>query len=317
MATTQTADKLGTSTPWKLQRIRYMWKYRTLYFLALPPILYFVVFKYIPMFGSIIAFKNYNIFKGILDSPWAGMDHFRAMLEYPEFRRILSNTLLINLYDLLLSFPAPIVLALLLNEIRSTLYKKWVQTVIYMPHFLSWVIVSGIVVGFLSPSSGMFNTVLGWFGAEPIYFMGDSAYIRSIIIGSGLWRDIGWGTIIYLAALAGIHPDLYEAAEIDGAGRFQQTVSITLPALLPTIAVLFMLKIGHFMDFGFERVFVFLNPLNSQNGEIIDTYIYKAGLLEQQYSYTTAIGLFNSVLGLLLVFLANHLHKKATGESLY
>lgn len=221
------------------------------------------------------------------------------------------------MYDTLLAFPAPIILALLLNELRLIFYKRVLQTVVYMPHFLSWVVVSGVAVGILSPSTGVVNTFLGWFGIDPVYFLGEESYIRSILITSGIWRDSGYGTIIYLAALAGINPDLYEAAEVDGAGRWKQTLAITLPALLPTIMILFLLHIGKFMDFGFERVIVFLNPLNTENGEILDTYIYKAGLLQQQYSYTTAMGLFKSVVGLMLVYIGNLISKKTTGESLY
>ncbi|KQX48414.1 ABC transporter permease [Paenibacillus sp. Root444D2] len=292
-------------------------KYWPLYLISIPGLLYFAIFKYIPLFGSSIAFQNYNIFKGISGSPWVGMVHFKRLFTYPEFMIILKNTLYIGMYDLIFAFPVPIILALLLNEIRFNGYKRLLQTVIYMPHFLSWVIVGGIVIGLLSPTTGIVNQVLGWFHIESIYFMGENSYIRSILIGSGIWKDSGWGTIIYLAAIAGIHPDLYEAAEIDGAGRFRQVISITLPSILPTITILLLLHIGHFMDFGFERVFLFLNPLNSENGEILDTYVYRAGLVDRQYSFTTAIGLFKSLVGLVLIIIGNTVSKKASGESLY
>jgi ABC-type polysaccharide transport system, permease component len=295
----------------------FMWKYRTLYVISIPGILFFLVFKYVPLLGSVIAFQNYNLFAGFKGSPWVGLEHFERMFRHHDFLRILKNTLLLGTYDILFAFTAPIVLALLLNEVRLALYKKIVQTIIYAPHFLSWVIVSGIFVGMLSPSSGIVNVILGWFGVEPIYFLGEDSFIRTILVGSGLWRDVGWGTIIYLAALTGINPELYEASQIDGAGRWKQTLSITIPALLPVITVLFLLKIGDFMDYGFERVFVFQNPLNIQNSEILDTYIYKAGLKQLQYSYATAIGLFKSVVGLFLLAIANTLSRKATGESLY
>jgi len=295
----------------------FMWKYRTLYLISIPGILFFLVFKYLPLLGSVIAFQNYNLFAGFKGSPWVGLEHFERMFRHHDFLRILKNTLLLGTYDILFAFTAPIVLALLLNEVRLALYKKIVQTIIYAPHFLSWVIVSGIFVGMLSPSSGIVNVILGWFGVEPIYFLGEDSFIRTILVGSGLWRDVGWGTIIYLAALTGINPELYEASQIDGAGRWKQTLSITIPALLPVITVLFLLKIGDFMDYGFERVFVFQNPLNIQNSEILDTYIYKAGLKQLQYSYATAIGLFKSVVGLFLLAIANTLSRKATGESLY
>ncbi|WP_169085004.1 ABC transporter permease [Paenibacillus sp. PL91] len=298
-------------------KMQYMWKYKALYLISIPGILFFLLFKYVPLLGSVIAFQNYNLFAGFKGSPWVGLAHFKRMFSHYDFLRILGNTLLLGIYDLVFAFTAPIVLALLLNEVRLALYKKIVQTIIYAPHFLSWVIVSGIFVGVLSPSSGVVNAIIGWFGIEPIYFLGEDSYIRTILVSSGLWRDVGWGTIIYLAALAGINPDLYEAAEMDGASRWRQTLSITLPALLPVITILFLLKIGDFLDYGFERVFVFQNPLNLQNSEILDTYIYKAGLNQMQYSYATAIGLFKSVVGLTLLSIANFVSKKATGESLY
>ncbi|MCK9862177.1 ABC transporter permease subunit [Paenibacillus sp. ATY16] len=295
----------------------FIWKYRTLYFISIPGILYFIVFKYLPLLGSVIAFQNYNLFAGFGGSPWVGFAHFERMFQHYDFIRILKNTLVLGLLDILIAYTAPIILALLLNEVRLVLYKKIVQTVVYAPHFLSWVIVSGIFTGMLSPSSGIVNVILGWFGIEPIYFLGENSYIRSILVGSGLWRDVGWGTIIYLAALTGINPELYEASEIDGAGRWKQTLRITIPSLLPVITVLFLLKIGDFMDYGFERVFVFQNPLNITNSEILDTYIYKAGLKQMQYSYATAMGLFKSVVGLVLLMIANTLSRKSTGESLY
>lgn len=301
----------------KRRVLRFMWKYKALYLLSLPGILYFLIFKYIPLMGSVIAFQNYNLFAGFSGSPWVGLEHFTRMFSHYDFLNILKNTLLLGIYDISFAFTAPIILALLLNEVRLVLYKKVVQTVIYAPHFLSWVIVSGIFIGVLSPSSGIANTMLGWLGIGPIYFLGEDSYIRSVLVGSGLWRDVGWGTIIYLAALASINPDLYEAAEMDGAGRWRQMLSITLPALLPVITILFLLKMGDFLDYGFERVFVFQNPLNIRNSEILDTYIYKAGLTQMQYSYATAIGLFKSIVGLFLLAIANTLSKKATGESLY
>ncbi|WP_426254150.1 ABC transporter permease [Paenibacillus pabuli] len=296
---------------------RYLWRYRILYLLSVPGILYFFIFKYVPLFGSVIAFQNYNIFKGITGSDWVGLEHFQKMFSHYDFLRILNNTLLLGLYDLVIAFPVPILLAILLNEVRMIVFKRLLQTIVYMPHFLSWVVISGIFMGIFSMDAGVVNKALGFLGMQPIYFLGEDSYIRSILIGSGIWRDSGYGTIIFLAAIAGINPDLYEAAEVDGAGRLKQIWSITLPSLLPTIMILLLLHIGKFLDLGFERVFVFLNPLNLESGEILDTYIYKAGLLSQQYSYTTAIGLFKSVVGLMLILLGNFFSKKTTGESLY
>ncbi|KRE83829.1 protein lplB [Paenibacillus sp. Soil766] len=299
------------------QKWAFIRKHWPIYVISLPGIIYFLLFKYIPLFGSVIAFQNYNIFKGIKGSDWVGLEHFQRMFAYTDFLQILKNTILIGIYDMCFAFPIPIVLALLINEVRIMAYKRIVQTVVYMPHFLSWVIVGGIVVGVLSPSTGIVNHLLSLFGVEPIYFLGENSYIRTILISSGIWKDSGWGTIIYLAAIAGINPDLYEAAQIDGASRIRQVFAITIPSILPTIVILFLLQIGNFLDFGFERVFVFLNPLNNENGEIIDTFVYRAGLVDRQYSYTTAIGLFKSVVGLMLIMISNMFSKKMTGEGLY
>jgi putative aldouronate transport system permease protein len=295
----------------------YFWKFRALYLLSIPGILYFIIFKYVPLAGSVIAFQDYDIFRGFTGSPWVGIKHFQEMFAHQDFLHILKNTLLIGIYDVIFAFPAPIILALLLNELRLVIYKRVLQTVVYMPHFLSWIIVSGIALAVLSPSTGMVNHLLGVFGIQPVYFLGDNSYIRSVLIGSGIWRDSGYGTIIYMAALAGINPELYEAAEVDGANRWRQTLSITIPAIVPTIAILFLLHIGRFLDLGFERVYPFLNALNTENGEIIATYVYRVGLLSQQYSYTTAVGLFNSVVSFVLVILCNLFSKKTTGETLF
>ena len=313
----QASDRAGAAFSSRKARWVFVRKYFALYLISIPGIVFFLLFKYVPLLGSAIAFQDYNIFKGITESPWVGLEQFKRMFQYTEFLMILKNTLLIGLYDLVFAFPVPILLALLLNELRLATYKRIVQTVIYMPHFLSWVIVGGIVVGLLSPTTGFVNQILSSFGIEPIYFLGENSYIRSILIGSGIWKDSGWGTIIYLAAIAGINPDLYEAAQIDGANRLRQTFSITIPSIMPTIVILFLLHIGNFLDFGFERVFIFLNPLNSTNGEILDTYVYRAGLVDRQYSYTTAIGLFKSLVGLMLIVIGNTLSRKTTGDGLY
>lgn len=301
----------------KRQLWQFTKKYWVLYALSIPGIIYYIVFKYIPLFGSVIAFQNYNIFHGIWGSEWVGLAHFKRMFAYPDFLNILENTVIIGLYDIVFAFPVPIILALLINELRLLVLKRIVQTAVYLPHFLSWVIVGGIAIGIFSPSTGIVNNILGMFGLDPIYFMGEDRFIRPILIGSGIWKDAGWGTILYLAAIAGVNPDLYESAEMDGAGRLRQTISITIPTIMPTIVILFLLQIGNFLDFGFERVFVFLNALNKNSGEIIDTYVYTAGLVDRQYSYTTAIGLFKSVVGLILIMVGNTLSKKTTGEGLY
>ncbi|SDN93072.1 putative aldouronate transport system permease protein [Paenibacillus sp. yr247] len=287
------------------------------YSMIVPGLLFFIIFIYIPLCGSIIAFQDYNIFNGVFHSKFVGLKHFENLFAYPEFYRVLKNTLIISLYQLVLGFPAPIILALLLNEVSKMLFKRIIQTVLYLPHFLSWVIVGGLFINLLSPRVGMINEMIKYFGGEPIFFVQEPGYFRSIIVSSGIWKEVGWGTIIYLAALAGINPELYESAEMDGAGKFRQVFSITLPSILPTIAILFLLRIGSIMDTGFEQIYMFLNPLVYDVGEVFDTYIYRVGLLGAQFSATTAIGIFKSVVGFILIIAANQLSKKATGNSIY
>lgn len=296
---------------------RYLLKNWQIYSMILPGILFFIIFRYIPLAGSIIAFQDYNVFSGLWGSKFVGFKHFEALFTYPEFFSILRNTILISLYQLIFGFPAPIILALLLNEVRKMMFKRVVQTVIYLPHFLSWVIVGGLVINFLSPNYGIINQLFGYFGIEKIFFMQEPAYFRSIVVISGIWKEVGWNTIIYLAAVAGINSELYEAADMDGASKFRQVFSVTLPALMPTIMVLLLLRIGHILDLGFEQIYILLNPLVKDTGNIIDTYIYEVGLLGSQFSYTTAIGIFKSIIGLILILGANKLSKRLTGNSLY
>ncbi|WP_246067576.1 ABC transporter permease [Paenibacillus koleovorans] len=295
----------------------YYVKHWAIYSMIVPGLLYFIIFKYIPLGGSVIAFQDYNLFNGILHSKFVGFKHFENLFTYPEFFRVLKNTLIISVYQLVLGFPAPILLAILLNEVRKVMFKRILQTVLYLPHFLSWVIVGGLFISFLSPSTGLVNEAIKAMGFKPIFFMQEPSYFRSIIVGSSIWKEVGWSTIIYLAALAGINPELYEAAEVDGAGRFRQVVSITIPSLLPTIMVLLLLRIGNMLDTGFEQIYMFLNPLNAEKGEVFDTYIYRIGLLGAQYSYSTAIGIFKSVVGFVLLIGANAISKKTTGDSIF
>lgn len=287
-----------------------------LWLIALPGILHFIVFKYVPMLGNVIAFQDYSIFSGIADSPWVGFQHFANMFTYAEFYHILTNTLLISLYSILFGFPAPLVLALLLNEIRRAWFKRSVQTLLYLPHFLSWVIVGSLFINLLS-IDGFLNTILSWLGLPGKDYLTQPEYFRSILVSIGIWKEMGWGMIIYLAALSGINPNLYEAAMVDGAGRFRQMWSITLPSLLPAIVVLFLLRVGHVLDSNVEQVLILLNPLVRDVGEVIDTYVYRVGLLGAQFSLTTAIGIFKSLVGLLLVVGLNALSRKTTGESIY
>ncbi|WJH33880.1 ABC transporter permease subunit [Paenibacillus sp. CC-CFT747] len=284
--------------------------------IALPGILHFLIFRYVPLLGNVIAFQNYNLFAGMADSPWVGLKHFQNMFTYAEFYRILRNTMLLSLYSIIFGFPAPLILALLLNEIRQKWFQRPVQTLLYLPHFLSWVIVGGLFVNLLS-IDGLLNTILGSLGLANRDFLTIPEYFRSILVSIGIWKEIGWGMIIYLAALSGINPSLYEAAMMDGAGRFRQMWSITLPSLLPAITVLFLLRIGHVLDANVEQVLILLNPLVRDVGEVIDTYVYRVGLLGAQFSLTTAIGIFKSLVGLILVVGLNALSRKTTGESIY
>ncbi|MBD2863218.1 MULTISPECIES: ABC transporter permease [Paenibacillus] len=287
-----------------------------LWLIALPGILHFVIFRYVPMFGNVIAFQDYSIFSGILDSPWVGLKHFTNMFTYAEFYQILGNTIMLSLYSIIFGFPAPLVLALLLNEIRKSWFKRPVQTLLYLPHFLSWVIVGSIFINLLS-MNGIINTVLGWFGIPNVDYLTQPEYFRGILVSISIWKEMGWGMIIYLAALSGINPSLYEAAMVDGAGRFRQMWSITLPSLMPAIVVLFLLRIGNVLDSNVEQVLIMINPLVRDVGEVIDSYVYRVGLLGAQFSLSTAIGIFKSIVGLLLVVGMNTLSRKTTGESIY
>ncbi|WP_135557580.1 ABC transporter permease [Paenibacillus cymbidii] len=284
--------------------------------IALPGLLHFAVFKYVPLTGNIIAFQNYNIFDGIWGSEWAGVEQFRKMFRYSEFYDILRNTVLLSLYSIVFGFPAPLALALLLNELRSLIWKRYMQTLLYLPHFLSWVIIGGIFINLLS-QKGMLFSLLAQLTGKPMSLLTEPAYFRGILISIGIWKEVGWGMIIYLAALAGINPNLYEAAMVDGAGRWRRMFQITLPMLTPAIVVLFLLRIGSVLDNNVEQVLVFLNPLVRDVGEVIDTYVYRVGLLEARFSYTTAIGMFKSAVGLILVLSMNQLSKRLTGESIY
>lgn len=288
-----------------------------LWIIILPGLLYFIIFKYVPMLGNVIAFKDYSVFLGIIDSPWVGLQHFSKMFAYEEFYNILSNTVVLSFLSLLIGFPGPLILALMLNELRAMWVKKSVQTLLYLPHFLSWIVVGAIFINLLE-SGGFLNQLLDkLFGVKEVEFLTDSHYFKSVIIASGLWKEVGWGMIIYLAALAGVNPNLYEAAMVDGAGRWRQMWSITLPAIMPAIVVLFLLRIGTVLDANVEQILVFLNPLNFDRGEVIDTYVYRVGLLGAQFSYSTAIGLFKSVIGLVLILGLNNVSKRTTGESIY
>ena len=298
--------KTITKTKAELFRKR-LYRDRYLYLLVLPVIALFVLFRLIPLNGEIIAFKNYRLTEGIWGSAWAGLDQFERLFQSKDFYNVLKNTFLLNVYNLIFGFPVPIILALLLNELRREWYKRIVQNLFYLPHFISWVVLGSIIVGVLSPSTGLVNTILKSFGMEPIFFMADKFWWPVTYVASGIWREAGYGTILYIAAMAAIDPQQYEAVKLDGANKWRQIWHVTLPGIRSTIAIILILQMGKFLDVGFEQVFVMQNPAVYSVSEVINTYIYRIGLQNLQYSYSTAIGLFQSVIGLILILSVNRI----------
>lgn len=295
------------------QRIRKNWQ---MYTFVVLPLLFLLIFRYGPMFGNIIAFRRFRPGGSLLGDEWVGLRYFEMFIQNPQFWTVFWNTVILGGLWLIIGFPLPIILALLLNELRSRKFKRTVQTITYLPHFLSIVIVAGIVLQ-LTAIDGTVNQILGVFGADPIAFMQRPEYFRSIYIISEAWQTVGWGTILYLAALTTIDDQLYEAARIDGANRWKQTWHITLPGIRPTIVVLLVLNVGTFMAVGFEKVLLLQNPLIYSTGDVITTYLYRVGIQTGQYSYATAIGLFESLIGLVLVLSANFTSRRLVGSSLW
>ncbi|MDD6034104.1 MAG: ABC transporter permease subunit [Oscillospiraceae bacterium] len=275
-----------------------------IYLLALPALVYYFIYHYWPMYGAVIAFKDFSPAMGIWGSPWAGTKYFQQFFNSAFFIRTLRNTLMISLYSILWSFPAPILLALLMNEIRSTLFKRTVQTVTYMPHFISTVVICGMLIDFCS-MNGLFNSFTQLLGMEAFNFLMKPELFRTIYIASGIWQEVGWGSIIYLAALTSIDASLYEAARIDGAGRFRQMTSITLPGIAPTIVIMLILRMGQVMNVGFEKIMLLYNPATYEVADVISTFVYRKGIVEANYSYSAAVGLFNSVINFVLVVTTN------------
>jgi putative aldouronate transport system permease protein len=298
----------------KLKRITENYE---LYLFLLPTLAYFIVFHYLPIYGVQIAFKRFLAVKGIGGSPWVGFEHFQRFFDSFQFWTVLRNTLGISLYELLVAFPAPILLALSLNQLSSERFKRFVQTVTYAPHFISTVVIVGMIYLFLSPKSGLVNTIITFFGGEPFFFMASTEWFKTIFVFSGIWQNIGWATIIYLAALSGVNPDLHEAAVVDGATKLQRVRHIDLPAIMPTIVILLILNVGHFMSVGFEKVYLMQNTLNIDSSEVIQTYVYKVGLLGAQFSYSAAIGLFNAVINFLLLIIVNSTVRRMKQTSLW
>ncbi|WP_136603908.1 ABC transporter permease [Paenibacillus dokdonensis] len=309
--------KLQARSGLQISKWKRIQKSYELYLFLLPTIAYFLIFHYGPLYGLQIAFKNYIAVKGIWGSPWAGFEHFERFFNSPQFLIVLKNTLLLNLYELAVSFPIPIIMALLLNQINNVRFKKLIQTVTYAPHFISGVIIVGMLFVFLSPRNGLINELIVFFGGNPVYYMARPEWFKTIFVFSGLWQNAGWSMIIYLAALTNVSPDLHEAATVDGANKYQRIWHIDLPSIMPTVMILLILNIGNFMNVGFEKVYLMQNALNIDASEVIQTYVYKSGLLSAQYSYSAAVGLFNAGINFILLISVNELAKRLKQNSLW
>lgn len=309
----QTSSKKNRRTKW-LSALR---RDRSLYLLALPGILFFLVFKYIPMWGIVIAFQDYSPFRGIQGSEWVGLQHFTTLFANPDFALLFRNTLAISLLNLLLFFPFPILISLGLNELRNVTYKRLIQTVIYMPHFLSWVIIAGLTLLLFAKGTGLINELFALWGWPRVDFLTNPDSFWIMVTLQAMWKEAGWGTIVFLAAMASVDTQLYEAARMDGAGRLSQIWHITLPAIRSVIVVLLILRLGDIMEVGFEQIFLMYNGAVSEVAEVFDTYVYRTGIEQGDFSYSTAVGLFKSVVGLALVVIANRLVKRMGQEGVY
>lgn len=288
-----------------------------IYILAIPVIIYYLIFCYWPMFGLVIAFKNYEVGKGIFQSSWVGLKNFTDFFSSVHFVRVFKNTLLISLYDLVISFPAAVIFALLLNELKNSMFKKTVQTITYLPHFISLVVVCGMITDFFS-SDGIITRLLCMLGGKNINYLGYPQYFKSIYVWTNVWQNVGWNSIIYLAALAGVNTELYEAAKVDGANRFRQLITVTIPGIAPTIAIMLILKIGQMMSVGYEKIILLYNQSTYETADVISSFVYRRGLGESaQYSYSAAVGMFQSVINFVLLLSANHFSSKYADTSLF
>ncbi|TVY11055.1 sugar ABC transporter permease [Paenibacillus cremeus] len=294
-----------------------MVQYRYMYLLVLPGFLYFLIFKMVPFWGLIAAFQNYSPMLGVLHSKWVGFKHFIDLFEYEHFYILLRNTFFINLFSIVFLFPLPIVLSIMLNEVRHEVFKRINQSIVYMPHFLSWVIVASLTFFLLSTDVGLVNKAIRGAGLEPIAFLQEPNYFWGLLTAQNIWKDTGWGTIIFLAAIAGVDPSRYEAAVIDGAGRMKQIWHITLPAIRPTILILLILRLGQIADVSFEQVLLMINPLVLKVGDVFDTYAYQQGILSGQTSVGVAVGMFKGIVGIILVMISNFVVKKLGHEGIY
>lgn len=290
---------------------------REIYLMALPGLILLVIFRYLPMYGITVAFKDFNVIKGIIGSPWIGFENYERLMSSSEFKRAFGNTLSISVLRMVFGMPLPIILALSLNEVRNMLYKRSIQTIVYIPHFISWVVVAGIFMDLLSPSTGLINRLIEILGGKPIFFMTNLKWIRTVVVGSEIWKESGWGAIIYLAAITGVDPELYQAASIDGAGRWRQTIHVTLPAIKGTFIVLLIMRLGGLMGANFEQIYMMYNPTVYAKIDVIDTYVFRTTFDTLDFGYTTAAGLFSQVIGCILLLSSNALVKRMGGRGMY
>lgn len=285
--------------------------------MLIPGLLFLLLFKYTPLYGVLIAFQDFNIFDGIMGSKWVGLEQFHRLIQSEEFGQVFINTLLISVYKIVLLFPVPIFIALVLNEVRLMFFKRTIQTIIYLPHFLSWVIISGLFVTLLSTSGGLVNDIIQWFGGEPVSFFVSNQYFRSLVVFTAGWKEAGWNAIVFIAAIAGIDQEQYEAASIDGAGRVRRMLHISLPGILPVIVLMFILRLGSVLDAGTEQILTMYNPVVYQTADVIGTFVYRIGLGKMDYSFSTAVGLFNSVVGFILVISGNYISRRALNRGIW
>ena len=299
------------------KKLMYVKNHYLLYVMLILPLAYYIVFHYYPMYGVTIAFKNFSIFKGVWDSPWVGFANFEKIFNIPEFTRALFNTIRLNFLNLLVCFPAPIILALLLNEIKGKHFKKITQTVLYLPHFLSWVIIGGLVSVLFATQAGLINQALVSIGLERIPWLGDGFWWIVMYVLVSLWQSIGYGAIVYLSAISGIDQEIYEAARVDGCSRFKMMYLITLPSIRPTIVIMLILQVGKMFNVGYEKIILMYNPMTYEVADVINSYVYREGLLNLNYSYAAAVGMFNSIVSFILVWGTNKISNKLTGSGLW
>ncbi|NSW89465.1 MAG: sugar ABC transporter permease [Firmicutes bacterium] len=293
------------------------YRYRYFLLMLLPGLIHYIIFKYGPIYGVIIAFKDYRLVDGILASPWVGLKHFKIMFGTSDVWQVFKNTLIISTYKLIFGFPAPIILALLINEVQNIHFKKTIQTISYMPHFLSWVVLSGLLINFLSPSTGPINNLLRALGRQPIFFVADPRYFRAVLVISSIWKEVGWGTIVYLASISNVDIQLYESAVLDGASKFKQAIYITLPSIAPVIVIMLIFAVGGIVNDDFDQIFNLYSPVVYRVADVFSTYVYRMGLENALYSFSTAAGLFKNVIAFILIIITNYIARKLSEYSLW